>query len=359
MADMSNEAFFLTDSRARYRYVNDRAVTLTGYSRKEFLRMTLFDLDPEYPRDQFHAIVDALALGSLPPFEARTRRRDGTYIPCEVNVARIDVDGEHYLFGVVRDISERKQMETVQRSFTQRMLQTLEAERQRVARELHDDVAQAVANVGDLVRSLEQASGAVPDEARPALAATHATIREITASVARIVRDYHPAELLGLGLEESIRAHARPFAERHGLALHLATSTITGLLAPEQELHVYRVVQEALANVAHHAGAQQVTIRLRRRGRHVLVSVRDDGAGFEPAATRGSAGLGLVTMRERAELMHAILEVRSSPGHGTEIRLAVPVATTTMRPARVAKAPRTVRGGATRSRRGVASRRVR
>src|SRR5712691_4146405 len=104
MADMSNEAFFLADANAHYRYVNDRAVTLTGYSREEFLRMTLFDLDPEYPRDQFHAIVAALEHGQLPPFEARTRRRDGTYIPCEVSVARIDTDdGEHYLFGVVRD----------------------------------------------------------------------------------------------------------------------------------------------------------------------------------------------------------------------------------------------------------------
>ena len=116
------------------------------------------------------------------------RRRDGSYFPVEVSVARIDIDGAAYVFGVVRDITERKQMEAVQRSLAQRMLETLEAERQRVAGELHDDVGQAVASVGDLIRSLEQASGAVPDEARPALAATNSMIREITASVARIVR---------------------------------------------------------------------------------------------------------------------------------------------------------------------------
>jgi signal transduction histidine kinase len=242
-----------------------------------------------------------------------------------VSVARIDVDGEAYLFGVVRDVTERKQMEAAQRSFTQRMLETLEAERQRVARELHDDVGQAVTSVGELIRSLEQTSSAVPDEARPTLAATHAMIREITESVARIVRDYHPAEILGLGLEESICTHARQFAERHGLTLRLIVTPVADLLSHEQELHVFRVVQEALANVARHANAREVTIRLRGRPRQVTVSVQDDGSGFDPARMNGSAGLGLVTMRERAELMHAVLEVRSSPGSGTEIQIVVPV----------------------------------
>jgi len=350
MADMSNEAFFLTDSNARYRYVNDRSITVTGYSREELLGMTLFDLDPEYPRDQFYAIVDALGHGAIPPFEARTRSRDGSYHPCEVSIDRIDVDGETYVFGVVRDITERKQMEAAQQSFTQRMLQTLESERERVARELHDDVGQAVATVGNLIRSLEEGSGAVAPEARPALEATHAMIRELAGSVARIVQDYHPAELLGLGLDQSIRSHAEQFAKRHGLALRLVTTPMAGLLQPEQEVHVYRVVQEALANVAHHADAHQVTIRLARRARHVVVSVRDDGAGFDPAAVPGTVGLGLVTMRERAGLMRATLEVRSSPGGGTEIQLAVPLAVAAPRRQRprVSKPGRTAPTGTTR-----------
>src|SRR4051794_24509195 len=240
MADMSNEAFFLTDGQARYRYVNDRAVAYTGYSRAELLSMTLFDLDPEYPREQYQGVVDALALGSFPPFEGRTRRRDGTYTPCEISVARLDVGGEMYIFGVIRDIAERRQMEAAQRNFTERLLETLEAERQRVARELHDDVGKAVASVGRLISSLETAAGGVPDEARPALTATHALIRDITDAVARVVRDYPPAELLGLGLADSIRTHATQFAARHGLALQLTSAAIDDVLTREQELHVYR-----------------------------------------------------------------------------------------------------------------------
>ena len=89
---------------------------------------------------------------------------------------------------MLRDISERKQIEAAQRTFTHRMLETLEAERQRVARELHDDVGQAIATVGVLLHTLEQTPDAVPPEARPALFATQQTIRQITESVARIVR---------------------------------------------------------------------------------------------------------------------------------------------------------------------------
>jgi PAS domain S-box-containing protein len=325
MADMSNEAFYLTDADGRFHYVNERAVTLTGYTRDELLRMNLFDLDPEFPPERFAEVVAALAHGPLPPFEARTRRKDGSYRPTEASVARIDVKGKIYLFGVVRDIGDHKRLEAVQKGFAQRLLETLEAERERVARELHDDVGQAVATVGVLLHALEQTQGAVPEETRPLLTATHGAIKQITELIARIVRDRHPAELLSLGLEDTLRSHACEFAHRHKLALRLATVPVAGLLPPDHELHVYRIVQEALTNVAHHANARRVWVLLARRRRKLVVTVRDDGVGFDPERPLRD-GFGLVTVRERAELLHAELTVRAAPGHGTEIRLAVPLA---------------------------------
>src|SRR6185369_1145402 len=179
MADMSSEAFYLTDTDGRFRYVNERAVTLTGYSRDELLGMTFFDLDPEYPRELFAAIVEATASGPVAPVEARTRRRDGVYLPTEASVARIDIGGATYLFGVVRDISERRQIEAVQRSFARRMLENLETERQRVARELHDDVGQAVATVGVLLHTLAQTPDAVTGPMRQSLDETLTTVGEV------------------------------------------------------------------------------------------------------------------------------------------------------------------------------------
>ena len=325
MADMSNDAFYLVAASGRFLYVNNRTVTNSGYSKPELLRMTMPDLNPEYPPARFRAFVDAMVAGAaVPPFETLSRRKDGTVAPIELSVARIDVDGDFYLFGVVRDISERKQLEATQRSSTQRILQTLEAERQRVARELHDDIGQALATVGVLLHTLDRTPEAVPPDARPALAATHAMIGQITESVARLVRDYHPAELLGLGLEDTIRTRAHEFARRYGLTLRLSTNAVASALPSEHELHVYRIVQEALANVARHAHAHTVTVRLARERRRVVAVVRDDGVGFAPDPTR-SIGLGLVTMRERAELMGADLVVRAGPRAGTEVRVSVPI----------------------------------
>jgi len=323
MADVSNDAFYLADADGRFRYVNERAATLTGYSREELLGMSMFDLDPDYPRDQFEAVVALLKDGPVPPFEARARRKDGSGLPTEVSASRIDVGGRAYLFGAVRDISERKQVEDAERTFARRMLQTLEGERQRVARELHDDVGQAVATLGVLLRALEHTPGARAAEVRAALAPLNASIERVTESIARIVRDYHPADLLALGMEEALRAYARQFAQHHGLVLRLTTAPLDGLLDAERELHAYRIAQGLLANVAQHAAARHLTVRLRRKGARVELFVRDDGKGFDLGRAEASRRLGLPTMHERAELAGGRLVVRSTPGRGTEARLTL------------------------------------
>src|SRR4029077_18727116 len=98
-----------------------------------------------------------------------------------------------------------------------------------------------------------------------------------------------------------------------------------GLLTPEQELHVYRVVQEALANTARHAGAQHVRVEMTLAAGRLIVSVADDGAGFDRDHPP-THGVGIATMRERAMLMHAELAIASTRGHGTIVRLALPLA---------------------------------
>jgi signal transduction histidine kinase len=162
---------------------------------------------------------------------------------------------------------------------------------------------------------------------RPALDNTLTTIGDMTESVARLCREYHPAELLGLGLEDTLRAYVREFARRHGLGCRLSTAALAEPLGGEHELHLYRIVQETLANVARHAHARQVTVRLARRGHTIVLTIHDDGIGFAPA-TADSRGLGLVTMRERAEIMGATLTIQSRPRRGTEVRVVLPLAAT-------------------------------
>jgi PAS domain S-box-containing protein len=325
MADMSSEAFFLTDAEGRFRYVNQRALELGGWSWDELQHMTIADVNPDFPLALYRQ-----AVGSLPPgpgmvLPVRARHKDGSLSATEVSFARVDIDGQLYVFGVARDITERVQMEAVQRQFGQRMLELLDAERRRLARELHDDVGRAVAVIDRLLDALVATPDAVAADMQPTLAASHATVRQISRSVARLVHDTHPAELLGHGLEPTLRAHAQEFAHRHGLALRLVTKSVGADLPAAHELHLYRIAQEALTNVARHAGASRVAVHLARRRRRVVLAVVDDGAGFDASRPR-AAGLGLTTMRERVEMMGGELRVRSVVGRGTTIHVTLPLA---------------------------------
>jgi len=325
MADLSNDAFFLLDEPGRFLYVNDRTIAITGYSREELLDMTVSDLNPEFPREQFDAFVAEMPVGTfLPPFDTLSRRKDGLIFPIELCVARMDLDGRGFIFGVTRDIRERKQLQLARKTFARRMLQTLAAERERVARELYEDVGGAISSVGRVLADLEQRPGTLPSETAPTLAAIHTTLQQITASVGSVVNEYQPADVLSAGLEESLRAHTSQFAERHGLDLRLTADAIDQLLPSAHELHLFRIVQEAVANIARHARARRVTVDFTRDTRDLHVHVRDDGVGFTPSDPEHS-GFGLVTMRERAELIGADLEVASKPGN-TEVHLRVPLA---------------------------------
>lgn len=324
MADMSSEAFFLTDAAGRFRYVNQRVLELGGWTWNELQHMTIADVNPDFPLPFYRQAIATLPPGPGMVLPVRARRKDGSFFPSEVSVARLDIAGELYVFGVARDITERTQMEAAQRQFGQRMLEVLDAERRRLARELHEDIGRTVATIDTLLDTLEQTPGAVEPELQPTLAATHATVRQITESVARLVHHTHPAELLGQGLEPTLRAHAQAFALRHGLALRLATVPLGSAISAEHELHLYRIVQEALTNVARHARATRVAVHLARRRRRVVLTIVDDGSGFDPAQPR-LAGLGLTTMRERVEMMGGELRIRAGVGRGTTIHVTLPL----------------------------------
>lgn len=324
MADMSSEAFFLTDEAGRFRYVNQRGLELGGWTWEELQRMTIADVNPDVPLGLYRQAVTTMPPGPGMVLTVRGRRKDGSLFPSEVSFARLEIGGESYVFGVARDITERSHMEAAQRQFGQRMLEVLDAERRRLARELHDDIGRAVGTIDALLEALECTPGAVEEDARPTLAATHATVRQITESVARLVDHTHPAELLAEGLEATIRRHAEAFALRHGLALRLASAPVGGALTAEHELHLYRIVQEALTNVARHARASRVTVHLARRRRRVVLTVVDDGGGFDAGAPR-LAGLGLTTMRERVEMMGGELRIRTGVRRGTAIHVTLPI----------------------------------
>jgi two-component system sensor histidine kinase UhpB len=197
------------------------------------------------------------------------------------------------------------------------VLQAQEGERARLARDLHDEANQALTGV--LLR-LEATAQHAPAELRDELRETQGVTTQAMGELVRLARELRPVALDDLGLAAALRTQIDDFGRRAGLRTTLALPD-GGLedLDADEQLVVYRVVQEGLSNVARHAGAQSVAVEVARPGGGTVVRLTDDGVGFSPGAA--TAGLGLKGMRERAVLAGGRVSVASAPGQGTAIEL--------------------------------------
>jgi two-component system sensor histidine kinase UhpB len=203
------------------------------------------------------------------------------------------------------------------------VLQAQEGERARLARDLHDEANQALTGV--LLR-LEATAQHAPPQLRDELRETQAVATRAMGELVHLARELRPIALDDLGLGAALRTQVADFGRRAGIETTLAMpSDCLEDLDSDEQLVVYRVVQEGLSNVAQHAGARNVRVDVERRGEGTIVRVADDGEGF----TSGDQpqGLGLTGMRERAVLAGGRLDVSSSPGAGTTIELRLGAAT--------------------------------
>lgn len=202
------------------------------------------------------------------------------------------------------------------------IIQAQEDERQRVARELHDEAAQALTSLLVRIRLLERADD-------PMAARQHTReLRELTAGaleqVRRVALELRPTILDDLGLLAALEWRVDEFNAAGAARAALSAECRDPRLGHAGELALFRVAQEALTNVARHAGAARVAIALRCDGARLTLEVADDGRGFDPAAA--TAGLGLRGMRERLALVGGDLTIEGAPGAGTRVVASVPVA---------------------------------
>jgi PAS domain S-box-containing protein len=249
---------------------------------------------------------------------------DGTPVPVAVSFAPLHADPAAEAIGVVgiiRDITDQKQAETERTRLAGLVMTAQEEERRRIARELHDEIGQSLTAVLVGLRTIEGADS--PRRSVELAQSLRETTARTLADVGRLWRGLHPGVLDDLGFAAAVERFAQDFAEAHGIRVdvHAAGLEADGLSVAVQAT-AYRVVQEALNNVAQHARANAVTVRLQRSDATLQVSVEDDGAGFKP---RDNGRLGLRGMRERAALLGGSLEVRSRVGKGTTLVAQFPV----------------------------------
>ena len=238
-------------------------------------------------------------------------------------VARRGADGRGAVtYGVMRDVTDRRQMESEMRDLSRRLIRAHEEDRALLARELHDDVTQRLAV---MAIGLGRAELAASD---PAQAEAMLTVREqlvrLSEDIHSLAYQLHPSVLEELGLLQALEAECERLGRSGSLEVVTEFGGFSSTIGRDEALCLFRVAQEALNNVRRHSGAGVATMALRSKGDGVLLTVRDSGTGFDPDLPGQTRSLGLASMRERARAVGGTFDIESTPGTGTRVIAWVP-----------------------------------
>jgi len=236
--------------------------------------------------------------------------------------ARIVQAGADRLLSIVRDVTESKRATELNRDLARRLIVRQEIERQRIARELHDDVSQRIALLNIEIDKIK--SEAVSEESRARLRTLSAQARDIANDVHHISYGLHPSWLETLGLVAALQSLCRDASRQRNLQVVFRHGSIPTSLDANISLYLYRIVQEALHNVARHSHVREAQVSVTCDERHIVLQIVDSGVGFDPSQMR-SAGLGLASMRERVAVLKGQLAINAAPGGGTQITVYVPL----------------------------------
>jgi len=225
---------------------------------------------------------------------------------------------------ILRDVTERVRSQHERVAFAAAAHSIREEEKSRVARELHDELAQSLTALKMDTNWVRDNVAVAPQQAQQKLADMMVLIDGAVASTRRIASDLRPLLLDDLGLAPAIEWLAGNFTQRHGVACKLSVAEDLELQEPYATA-VFRMVQESLVNVAKHASAAQADVRVELRDGEIVLEVRDDGKGFDVAAPRRPGSLGLMGLHERAELLQGTVTLTSAPGAGTRVEIRIPL----------------------------------
>jgi signal transduction histidine kinase len=218
-----------------------------------------------------------------------------------------------------------RQNENDLRRLAGRLIHAQEEERSRFARELHDDLAQRLAVFAIDVGKLDQQLMDPPASVLEKLREMKEDVVKISQDVHSLSRQLHPSILDDLGLVKAVEAECMSFSKREGVEVVFNHQNISRAISKDISLPLYRIIQEGLRNISKHACADHVSVSLRGIDGDVLLSVQDNGIGFDLAEAKEKPGLGFSSMRERAKLIGGDLSIQSQPEKGTVITLRVPL----------------------------------
>lgn len=265
-------------------------------------------------------------------FEWVHKRADtGETFPAEVDLSSLSTDGTTLALAIVHDVTQRKRAEEDLRRVSAEMLRLQDEERRRIGRDLHDSTGQSLAALEIELSQLERETQMLSAHGREQLGRCMDLARQCSTEIRTASYLLHPPLLDELGLSSALRWLADGLRARSGLELRLQLPDAVRGMAPEEELALFRVAQEALTNVQRHSSSPWVAIRLGAEAASVMLEIEDAGRGIptgqtdDPESSGRFAGVGVAGMRERIRQFGGTFTADSTPGGGTLVRACIPL----------------------------------
>jgi len=324
-----NEAAMITvtDAKGRIIFANDKFCKVYKYSRKALIGQDHRIINSHYhPKKFFRNMWQTITTGRIWRGEVRNCAKDGTLHWVDTLILPIlnDKRKPHQYVAIRHDITFRKQMEQAIKLVPKKILLAQEEERLRISEEVHDNLGQLLAALKIyLVHNTVDLAAKYP-ELNKFLDELRSRIDHIIEESRNLSHQLSPMRLKYIGLGPCVQELVGSMRSRD-LAITFTHGNLKKMDFGQKGVIVYRIIQEALMNIIKHAHAKNVGIRLTQRKGYFHLSIKDDGEGFNLNEKKESgAGLGLVVIEERAHILGAKLNIRSFPGAGTEILLAIP-----------------------------------
>lgn len=320
----------------RFLEVNDAAVAQYGYTREEFLSMTIKDIRPAEDIPLLLENMEEEKDIDQKKKIWRHRKKDGTLTEVEVTTHRHLFHGRKARLVLIDDLTERRRRELtelklrMQKMRLATVIQTQEEERKRVARELHDGLGQVLSAIKRkleyiAVKSTGTKSKKLKEEHENAVAIADSALKEVR----RMAYNLVPSVLEDFGLFEAIDRLCHQSFQNTGVEIHFQTFAFDRRLSPAAELGVYRIIQEAFQNILKHAQATEATLQIVDQTTKLIITIEDNGKGFDMQSVKrrpaDKKGMGILSMRERVEFLNGSFHIYSTLGKGTSVIVELPL----------------------------------
>jgi len=328
----ASDAIWIHDLEGKIIQANKATERLNGYGLSEMMGKNVGSFLSEDGQTLAHDVKDKLLGGQSiqPRYEQRLYRKDGSEAVVELTTRLITYGGKPIAFqNIARDVTQERRLQASLHFYLQQILEAQEAERKRIARDLHDDTAQSLLYIIHQLDSvLSDKNVNLAADVSERFLKLHAIAVNTHDSLRRYTKQLRPAILDDLGLGPALEWLADNLTAETEADVTVQLSPIPHDLSHEVQLTLFRIAQEALANIKRHAGATQAGIRLARVGNLIRMTISDNGKGFDVPIVlsdfSGMGKLGLAGMQERIQLLGGALKVQSTAGKGTTIVVEVP-----------------------------------